>query len=53
MFIHGPKIAGPKAARGSFSVLIAKAVAIPPFCSPTSIETVRQLLSSNRARRAP
>ena len=31
IFIHGPKMAGPNAASGLFSVSIARAVAMPPF----------------------
>ena len=31
IFIQGPKIAGASAASGSFNVLIANAVAMPPF----------------------
>jgi len=51
MFIHGPKMAGAKAASVLLSTFIAKAEAIPPFCNPTSIATVRQVRSSSRTSR--
>ena len=52
-FIHGPKIAGASAAFELCRTLIANPDAMPPFCNPTSMATVRQAVSLNPVRRAP
>ena len=52
-FIQGPKIAGARAALTLCRVFMAKAEAMPPFCMPTSIATVRQSHSESRQSLAP
>ena len=53
MFIHGPNTAGGMAASGLLSTLIARPEAMPAFCRPTSMATVRDSTSVSRSTRAP
>ena len=51
IFIHGPKIAGAKAASALLRTPIASPDAMPPFCIPTSMAIVRHVISSMRISR--
>ena len=53
MFIQGPKMADGSAAIELCQTLMASPEAIPPFCRPTSMATVREFVSPRPSARAP